>query len=99
KFKFALVTPNPRGDRSFIDAAIRGADKANAELAVQGTIVESRDLTEQEAAMRSAISAGNDLVLGLAIEPTVLVPLAQEFPNKKFGVPSDIFTDTLPANV
>jgi basic membrane protein A len=98
-FKFALVTPNPRGDRSFIDASIRGADRAIAELGVSGTIVESANLAEQEAAMRSAISGGYDLVLGLAIEPTTLVPLAEEFPNQKFGVPSDIFTDTLPANV
>ncbi len=99
KFKFALVTPNPRGDRSFIDASIRGADQAIAELGVEGTIVESASVAEQEAAMRSAISGGYDLVLGLAIEPTTLVPLAEEFPNQKFAVPSDIFTDTLPANV
>ena len=99
KFKFALVTPNPRGDRSFIDASIRGADKANAELPVTGTIIESQNIADQEAAMRSAISAGNDLVLGLAIEPTTLLPLAEEFPNQKFGVPSDIFVDTLPDNV
>jgi basic membrane protein A len=99
KFKFALVTPNPRGDRSFIDASIRGADQAIAELGVSGTIVESANVAEQEAAMRSTIAGGYDLVLGLAIEPTILVPLAEEFPNQKFGVPSDIFTDTLPANV
>jgi basic membrane protein A len=99
KFKFALVTPNPRGDRSFIDASIRGADKAIAELGAQGTIVEAQGVADQEAAMRSAISAGNDLVLALAIEPTTLLPLTEEFPNQKFGAPSDIFVDKLPDNL
>jgi basic membrane protein A len=98
-FKFALVTPNPRGDRSFIDASIRGADQAIADLGVEGTIIEAAGVAEQEAAMRAAISGGNDLVLGLAIEPTTLLPLAEEFPNQKFGVPSDIFVESLPANI
>jgi basic membrane protein A and related proteins len=98
-FKFALVTPNPRGDRSFIDASIRGVERANAELPVQGTIVEAQSVADQESAMRSAIAQGNDIVLGLAIEPDTLLGLAEEFPDQKFGVPSDIFVDDLPDNV
>src|SRR5687767_12662526 len=31
-FKFVLITPNPRGDRSYIDASVRGVDMANEEL-------------------------------------------------------------------
>jgi basic membrane protein A len=99
KFKFALVTPNPRGDRSFIDASIRGAERAMAELPVQGTIIEAQSVADQDAAMRAALSQGNDLVLGLAIEPGTLLPLAEEFPDQKFGVPSDIFVEELPNNV
>ncbi len=98
-FKFALVTPAPRGDRSFIDASIRGAEQAIAELGVAGTIVEASGVPDQDAAMRSALSQNPDLVLGLAIEAETLLALAEEFPDQKFGVPSDIFVETLPDNV
>lgn len=99
KFKFALVTPNPRGDHSFIDASVRGADKAMKDLPVQGTIIESQGIADQESALRSALSQGNDLILGLAIEPDTLVALAKEFPQQKFGAPADIFVDKLPDNI
>ncbi len=98
-FSFALVTPGPRGDRSFVDASIRGAEQAMSELPVTGNIVESRNVAEQDAAMRQALSQAPDLVLGLAIEPDILLTLAEEFPDQKFGVPSDIFVEELPDNV
>jgi basic membrane protein A and related proteins len=98
-FSFALVTPAPRGDRSFIDASIRGAEQAMEELGVEGTIVESPDVPGQDAAVRSALSQNPDLVLGLAIEPDVLLALAEEYPDQKFAVPSDIFVESLPDNV
>lgn len=99
KFKFALVTPNPRGDRSFIDASARGAEQAIQELGVEGSIIESQGVADQESAMRSAISAGNDIVLALAIEVDTLTTLAAEFPDQKFGAPSDVFLEKLPDNV
>ena len=42
KFTCALITPNPLGDRSFIDASARGIEKANAELPVKCDIIENR---------------------------------------------------------
>ena len=33
QFTCALITPNPLGDRSFIDASARGIERANAERA------------------------------------------------------------------
>ncbi len=99
KFKFALVLPNPRGDRSFIDASARGAEKAMKDLPVQGSIIEAQGVADQESAMRSALAQNPDIVLGLAIEPDTILGLAKEFPNQKFGVPSDIFVDKLPDNV
>lgn len=99
KFKFSLVTPNPRGDRSFIDASSKGAEKAMAELPVSGTIIESQGIADQEAALRSAIAQGNDIVLALAIEPDTLLGLAAEYPNQKFGVPSELFVEKVPDNI
>jgi basic membrane protein A len=98
-FKFSLVTPNPLGDRSFIDASARGVKRANEELGLDGQIIEATSVAEQEAAIRAAISEGNDLILALAPDAETLLAIAAENPNQKFGVPSDIFVDALPENV
>jgi len=98
-FSFALVTPNPRGDRSFIDASAAGAERAIAELGVEGSIIEADGVSEQEAAIRGAISQDHDLVLALAPEPDIISKLAAEFPDQRFGVPSDLFLEELPDNV
>ena len=99
KFTCALITPNPLGDRSFIDASARGIARANAELPVKCDIIETNGVSEHEAALRGAIAQGYDLIEGLAIDATLFTGLAAEFPNQKFASPSEIFVDTLPANM
>jgi basic membrane protein A len=94
-----LVTPNPRGDRSFIDASIRGVERANAELGLDGQIIEATNIAEQETAIRAALAEGNDIILALAPDAETLLSIAEENPAQKFGVPSDIFVETLPDNV
>jgi basic membrane protein A len=97
-FSFALVLPGALGDRSFSDSANRGAEQAIEELGVQGTVVETSGISEHEAALRGAIQAGNDIVLPLAIDAQLVLDLAAEFPDQKFGAPSDVFADELPEN-
>jgi len=99
KFTCALITPNPLGDRSFIDASARGIEKANAELPVKCDIIETNGVAEHETALRGAISQNYDLILGLAMDTEMFVNLATEFPDQKFASPSEIFLDTLPANM
>lgn len=98
-FKFVLVTPNPLGDRSFIDASARGVERANDELGLNGQIIETNSVAEQETAIRAALAEGNDLILALAPDAETLLAIAEENPDQKFGVPSDIFVETLPENV
>jgi basic membrane protein A len=98
-FSFALVLPNPLGDRSFIDSSNRGAEQAIEELGVTGTVIETNGISEHEAALRGAIQGGNDIVLGLAIDAELLLSLAEEFPEQLFGAPSDVFAESLPENV
>jgi basic membrane protein A len=98
-FKFVLVTPNPLGDRSFIDAAARGVARANKELGLSGQIIETTSIAEQEVAIRAALAGKNDLILALAPDADTLLSIAAEYPDQKFGVPSDIYVDKLPANV
>jgi basic membrane protein A len=98
-FKFALITPNPLGDRSFIDASARGVERANEELNLSGQIIETNSIAEQEAAIRAALGEGNDIILTLAPDAETLLSIAEENPDQKFGVPSDIFVESLPDNV
>lgn len=98
-YSAAIVMPAPLGDRSFIDSSARGIERANAELPVQAIIIEPQGVSEHEAALRGAIQQGYDIVLGLAIDAELFITLANEFPDQKFGSPSEIFADELPENL
>ena len=95
----ALITPNPLGDRSFIDSSARGAERANEELAAKVDIIETQGVAEHESALRAAITQGYDLVMGLAIDAELMMTLCDEFPEQKFASPSEIFADELPDNL
>ena len=95
----ALITPNPLGDRSFIDSSARGIEKANAELAVKCDIIETNGVAEHEAALRGAIAEGYGLVLGLAMDGEMFMGIANEFPDVAFSSPSEVWTEELPENM
>jgi len=95
----ALITPNPLGDRSFIDSSARGVDQINAELPMECTIIETNGVAEHETALRGAIQQGYDLIMGLAMDAEMFINLANEFPDQKFGSPSEVFADNLPDNL
>jgi basic membrane protein A and related proteins len=99
KYTCALITPNPLGDRSFIDSSARGIERANNELPVQCDIIETNGVSEHETALRGAISEGYDLILGLAMDAALFTSLATEFPDQKFASPSEIFAEELPPNM
>jgi basic membrane protein A len=95
----ALLTPNPLGDRSFIDSAARGIDQANEELPVSADVIETQGIAEHEAALRSAIAEGYDILLPLAFDAQLLLTICEEFPEQKFASPSEVFAEDLPANL
>jgi basic membrane protein A len=95
----ALLTPNPLGDRSFIDSAARGIDQANEELPVSADVIETQGIAEHEAALRSAIAEGYDILLPLAFDSQLLLTICEEFPEQKFASPSEVFAEDLPANL
>jgi basic membrane protein A and related proteins len=95
----ALLTPNPLGDRSFIDSAARGIEQANAELPVDAVIIETQGVAEHESALRSAIAQGYDIVLPLAWDAELLLNIAAEFPEQMIASPSEVFVAELPDNL
>lgn len=99
KITCALITPNPLGDRSFIDSSARGIARANEELPVKCDIIETNGVAEHEAALRGAVAEGYELVLGLAMDAEMFMNLAEEYPDVSFSSPSEIWTETLPDNM
>lgn len=95
----AVVMPSPLGDRSFVDSAAQGVERANAELPVQADIIETQGVQEHETAMQAAINRGYDLILGVGLDEQMMITLAQENPDQMFGSPSELFAEELPDNL
>lgn len=88
---FTIILPGARGDRSFIDSAAAGAERAIAELGVTGTIVETAGSQEHDAAIRRAIQDDPDLIITIAVDASVVEEVADEFPDQRFAAQESFF--------
>lgn len=88
---FEIILPNPRGDRSFIDSAAAGAERAIAELGVEGVIIETQGVQEHDAAVRRAIQDEPDIVITIAVDAVTIEEVATEFPEQRFGAQETFF--------
>lgn len=88
---FHIILPNPRGDRSFIDSAAAGADRAIAELGVTGVIVETAGVQEHDSAMRRAVQADPNLVITIAVDGSTVEEVVDEFPDQLFAAQETFF--------
>ncbi|MBW4436459.1 MAG: BMP family ABC transporter substrate-binding protein [Pleurocapsa minor GSE-CHR-MK-17-07R] len=88
---FTIILPNPRGDRSFIDSAAAGAERAIAELGVTGTIVETSGVQEHDAAIRRAVQDSPDLIITIAVDFSTIEEIADEFPDQMFAAQETFF--------
>jgi basic membrane protein A len=93
---FEIILPNARGDRSFIDSAAAGAERAIAELGVTGTIIETAGTSEHDAAVRRAVQDSPDLVVTIAVDAPIIQEIAEEFPEQKFGAQETFFFEGIP---
>ncbi len=93
---FQIILPNARGDRSFIDSAAAGAERAIAELGVTGTIIETAGTSEHDAAVRRAVQDDPDLVVTIAVDAPIVQEIAEEFPDQKFGAQETFFFEGIP---
>lgn len=88
---FEIILPNPRGDRSFIDSAAAGAERAIAELGVTGRIIETQGTQEHDAAVRRAVQDDPNIVITIAVDSSILEDIIDEFPDQKFGAQETFF--------
>jgi len=75
-----------RGDKSFNDAAYAGLERAQQELDVPFTTLETGEGADREAQMRQLAASGSQLVFGVGfLFSDDIYGLAQEFPAVKFA--------------
>jgi basic membrane protein A len=75
-----------RGDKSFNDAAYAGLERAQRELGITFTTLETGEGSDREAQMRQLAAGGSQLVFGVGfLFSDDIYGLAQEFPNVKFA--------------
>jgi basic membrane protein A and related proteins len=75
-----------RGDKSFNDAAYAGLVRAQKELGVAFTTLETGEGADREAQMRQLAAGGSQLVFGVGfLFSDDIYGLAQEFPGVKFA--------------
>ena len=92
-----------RGDKSFNDAAYAGLERAQKELGIQFTTLEtSGDGSDREAQMRQLAAGPAQIIFGVGfLFSDDIKVLAKEFPNKKFACIDFTVTpgETLPPNL
>ncbi len=93
---FEIILPNPRGDRSFIDSAAAGAERAIEELGVTGTIIETQGVQEHDAAMRRAVQDEPDLIITIAVDASTVQEIVEEFPEQRFAAQETFFFEGIP---
>lgn len=91
---FYIILPNARGDRSFIDSAAAGAERAIAELGVTGVIVETAGVQEHDAAIRRAVQEEPDLIITIAVDAAIVEEIVDEFPDQLFAAQETFFPAT-----
>ncbi len=84
-----------RGDKSFNDAAYRGAQRAARELGARVHLIEPGEGSDREAGLRLLAAQGMDIVIGVGfIFTDDLTQAAREYPNVAFaGVDYSLATD------
>ncbi len=91
-----------RGDKSFNDAAYAGLERAQKELGVTFTTLETSEGSDREAQLRQLAAGDAKLVFGVGFLFTDDVKaLAREFPDQKFACVDYTVTpnETLPPNL
>ncbi len=75
-----------RGDKSFNDAAYAGLERAQKELGIEFTTLETGEGADREAALRQLAAGGSQLVFGVGfLFSDDIRRLAEEFPDVKFA--------------
>ena len=88
---FSIILPNARGDRSFIDSAAAGAERAIAELGVTGNIIETAGVQEHDQAIRRALRDEPNILITIAVDATTVEEIVDEYSDQLFAAQETFF--------
>ena len=100
KLKVALVlSEGGINDESFNQSAWQGALNAKENLGVEVSYLESKQVSDYEANIESAIDQGNDLIIGVGFKVGDAIKEASEnYPDQKFAIVDSTY-DEIPSNL
>ena len=100
KLKVALVlSEGGINDESFNQSAWQGALNAKESLDVDVSYLESKQVSDYEANIESAIDQGNDLIIGVGFKVGDAIKEASEnYPDQKFAIVDSTY-DEIPSNL
>jgi len=82
-----VLSTGGRGDNSFNDAAIAGLERAKAELGIEYSYQEPKEVPQMEEFHRLFAQQKVDLIVGVGfLQADAINKVAKEFPNQKFAV-------------
>ena len=97
-----IVDKGQLDDNGFNELAFKGLERAQAELSVEGRVIESASAADYIPNMSSLARQGYDLVIGVGFaQGDAIGKVAQRFPDTKFAIidVSQAFVPGKPANV
>jgi len=84
---FVVLDKGGKGDKSFNDSAVRGAERAQKELGAEVTIIESKTDADYQNNIEGAAERGADLVIAIGFSmKDPLNNAAKQFPDTKFAL-------------
>lgn len=101
EFKVAMVTDvGGVNDESFNQSAWEGLQKAQTDLGIKASYIESKQDADYQSNLETMIDGGNDLIWGIGYKMgDALLAAAQQYPDQKFAIIDYSYGDTTPANV
>ena len=86
-------------DQSFNQSAWEGLQRAEKELGVEVNVIESKQVSDYEANVETAIDEDSDLVIGIGFQMDAAIKNAAEsYPEQKFAIIDHAFEEQ-PSNV
>lgn len=101
EFKVAMVTDvGGVNDESFNQSAWEGLQRAEADLGVKSSYIESKQDADYQSNLETMVDGGNDLIWGIGYKMgDVLLATAQQYPDQKFAIIDYAYGPETPANI
>lgn len=100
-FKVTLVLDaGGVNDQSFNQSAWEGAQKAQKELGIEAKYLESKQESDYDSNIETAIDEDSDLIIGIGFKlVNAIEKSAKAYPDQQFAIVDGVFENEIPSNV